>query len=297
MGGQSTVPRSYHSFGLNLLLVGNGFDKIGIVFIECTKEEEQPVILVFDVGNTNIVLGVFNGQELVESWRLSTTQHRTSDEYGVLLRELFQASAVSMADINGALLSSVVPTINPTLERTCLKYFGLTPHFVGPGTKTGMPIKYDNPREVGADRIVNAVAGYEQYGGPLIIVDFGTATTFCVLSDKGEYLGGAIAPGIGIATEALFARAAKLPRVELVKPPSVIGKNTVNSMQSGIVYGFVGQVNEIVRRLKIEINADPLVVATGGLAELIAGETPAIDRVDKYLTLNGLRIIYERNQK
>jgi len=286
-----------YSFALILLLVGKGFDKIVIVFIECTKEEEQPVILVFDVGNTNIVLGVFNGQELVQNWRLSTTQHRTSDEYGVLLRELFQASTVSMADIKGTLLSSVVPTINPTLERTCLKYFGLNPHIVGPGTKTGMPIKYDNPREVGADRIVNAVAGYEQYGGPLIIVDFGTATTFCLISDKGEYLGGAIAPGIGIATEALFARAAKLPRVELVKPPSIIGKNTVNSMQSGIVYGFVGQVNEIVRRMKIEINADPLVVATGGLAELIAVETPAIDRVDKYLTLNGLRIIYERNQK
>ncbi len=255
------------------------------------------MILVFDVGNTNIVLGVFNGQELVENWRLSTTRNCTSDEYGVLLRELFKASTVSMADINGTILSSVVPTINPILERTCQKYFGLTPHTVGPGTKTGMPIKYDNPREVGADRIVNAVAGYEQYGGPLIIVDFGTATTFCVISDKGEYLGGAIAPGIGISTEALFARAAKLPRVELVKPPSIIGKNTVNSMQSGIVYGFVGQVNEIVRRIKIEIDGDPLVVATGGLAELIAGETSSINRVDKYLTLNGLRIIYERNQK
>ncbi len=255
------------------------------------------MILVFDVGNTNIVLGVFNGQELVENWRLSTARSCTSDEYGVLFRELFKASTVSMADINGTILSSVVPTINPTLEQTCQKYFGLTPHTVGPGTKTGMSIKYDNPREVGADRIVNAVAGYEKYGGPLIIVDFGTATTFCVVSDRGEYLGGAIAPGIGISTEALFARAAKLPRVEMVKPPSIIGKNTVNSMQSGIIYGFVGQVNEIVRRIKLEINSDALVVATGGLAELIAGETSAIDRVDKYLTLNGLRIIYERNQK
>ncbi len=255
------------------------------------------MILVFDVGNTNIVLGVFKGHELVEHWRLSTARNCTSDEYGILLRELFETSTVSMADIKATLLSSVVPTINPTLERTCQKYFGLTPHTVGPGTKTGMSIKYENPREVGADRIVNAVAGYEQYGGPLIIVDFGTATTFCVISDKGEYLGGAIAPGISISTEALFARAAKLPRVELVKPPSIIGKNTVNSMQSGIVYGFVGQVNEIVRRMKMEIDGDPLVVATGGLAELIAGETSSINRVDKYLTLNGLRIIYERNQK
>ncbi|WP_347489885.1 type III pantothenate kinase [Desulfoscipio sp. XC116] len=253
------------------------------------------MILVFDVGNTNIVLGVFKERELVENWRLSTARHRTSDEYGILLRDLFRASTVTMEDIKATVLSSVVPPINPTLERTCRKYFGLTPHMVGPGTKTGMPIKYENPREVGADRIVNAVAGYEQYGGPLIIVDFGTATTFCVISAKGEYWGGAIAPGIGISTEALFARAAKLPRVELVKPPSIIGKNTVNSMQSGIVYGFVGQVNEIVRRMKKEIDSVPLVVATGGLAELIAGETSAIDRVDKYLTLNGLRIIYERN--
>ncbi|KAF1083789.1 Type III pantothenate kinase [Sporotomaculum syntrophicum] len=255
------------------------------------------MILVFDVGNTNIVLGVFKEQELVEHWRLSTAPHRTSDEFGVLLRELFQSSTVSMTDIKGTILSSVVPTVNPTLERTCQKCFGLTPYTVGPGTKTGMPIKYDNPREVGADRIVNAVAGYEQYGGPLIIVDFGTATTFCVVSDKGEYLGGAIAPGIGISTEALFARAAKLPRVELHKPPSIIGKNTVNSMQSGIIYGFVGQVNEIVRRMKMEIGGDPFVVATGGLAELIAVETSIIDRVDKFITLNGLRIIYERNQK
>ena len=255
------------------------------------------MILVFDVGNTNIVLGVFNGQELVENWRISTVWGRTADEYGVLLRELFAVSTVVMTDIDGGILSSVVPTINPVLEQTCQKYFGVLPHTVGPGTKTGMPIKYDNPREVGADRIVNAVAGCEKYGGPLIIVDFGTATTFCVVSDKGEYLGGAIAPGIGISTEALFARAAKLPRVEMVKPPSVIGKNTVNSMQSGIIYGFVGQVNEIVRRFRAEVGEDTLVVATGGLAELIAGETAAINLVDKDLTLNGLRLIYEMNKK
>lgn len=254
------------------------------------------MILVFDIGNTNIVLGVFRDKELVENWRLSTARHRTADEYGMLLRELFAASNLSMAGIEAVVLSSVVPPINATLETTCRKYFGVAPLVVGPGIKTGISIKYENPREVGADRIVNAVAGFEQYGGPLIIVDFGTATTFCAISAKGEYLGGAIAPGIGISTEALFARAAKLPRVELVKPPSVIGKNTVNSMQSGIVYGFVGQVNEIVRRIKREMAGDPMVVATGGLAELIAGETPVIDKVDKYLTLHGLRIIYERNR-
>lgn len=253
------------------------------------------MILVFDVGNTNIVLGIFKDRELVQNWRLSTARHRTDDEYGMLLKELFASAGLSMASIRAVVLSSVVPPINTTLERACQKYFHVDPLFVGPGIKTGMPIKYENPREVGADRIVNAVAGYEQYGGPLIIVDFGTATTFCAISARGEYLGGAIAPGIGISTEALFARAAKLPRVELVKPPTVIGKNTVNSMQSGFVYGFAGQVNGIVERMKREMEGQPTVVATGGLAELIASEATAIDRVDKYLTLTGLRIIYERN--
>ena len=202
---------------------------------------------------------------------------------------------LTFADIEAVVMSSVVPPVNPTLERTCQKYLHITPLVVGPGIKTGMPIKYENPREVGADRIVNAVAAYEQYGGPLIIVDFGTATTFCAVSARGEYLGGAIAPGIAISTEALFARAAKLPRVELIKPPSVIGKNTVNSMQSGFIYGFAGQVNGIVERMKREMAGSPVVVATGGLAELIAEEATAIDKVDTYLTLTGLRIIYERN--
>ncbi|MBE3588931.1 MAG: type III pantothenate kinase, partial [Thermoanaerobacteraceae bacterium] len=212
------------------------------------------MILVFDVGNTNIVLGVYKGRELVEHWRVSTGPQRTADEFGMLLRNLFQYSGISFAEIDALVIASVVPPLMLALEQMSRKYFGLQPLVVGPGIKTGLAIKTDDPREVGADRIVNAVAGYELYGGPLIIVDFGTATTFDAISARGEYLGGAIAPGIGISTEALFARAAKLPRVELVRPPSVIGRNTVASMQAGIVFGFVGQVDEIVRRMKAELD-------------------------------------------
>lgn len=254
------------------------------------------MLLVFDVGNTNIVLGVFDDSRLVVDWRLSTARHRTADEYGMLLRDLFESQGLTFSRVKAVVLSSVVPPLNFPLEQMCKKYFGFQPLIVGPGIKTGMPIKYENPREVGADRIVNAVAGYEIYGGPLIIVDFGTATTFCAISERGEYLGGAIAPGIGISTEALFARAAKLPRVEITKPPTVIGKTTVNSMQSGIFYGFVGQVDEIARRIKQELKGDPTVVATGGLADLIFTESKMIDKVDHLLTLTGLRIIYERNK-
>lgn len=254
------------------------------------------MILVFDVGNTNTVLGVFDNRTLVENWRISTDKHRTADEYGMLLKNLFLSSGLVISSVQALVISSVVPPLNYTLEQMGKKYFNLDPVFVGPGVKTGMAIKYENPREVGADRIVNAVAGYEQYGGPLIIVDFGTATTFCAISARGEYLGGAIAPGIGISTEALFARAAKLPRVEVVRPSTVIGKNTVSSMQSGILYGFAGQVDGIVRLMKREMEGEPLVLATGGLAELIAGESITISRVDQFLTLNGLRIVYERNR-
>lgn len=254
------------------------------------------MLLVFDVGNTNIVLGIYKKKELLEHWRLSTLPYRTADEYGMLLRNLLNSAEIAMDAIKDVVVSSVVPPLMFSLEQMTKKYFGTVPLVVGPGIKTGLAIRYDNPREVGADRIVNAVAGYELYGGPLVIVDFGTATTFCAISAQGEYLGGAITPGVSISTEALFIQAAKLPRVEFVRPPSVIGKNTVHSIQSGIVYGFAGQVDEIVRRVKKELGGNAFVLATGGLAELIARESSTIDQVDLLLTLTGLRIVYERNR-
>lgn len=254
------------------------------------------MILVLDVGNTNIVLGIFEGKKLVRSWRIYTNKDKTSDEYGIQIRVLFQYSNIRYENVEAIVISSVVPPVMPALEEMSLKYFGVMPLVVGPGVKTAMPIRYDNPKEVGADRIVNAIAAYEMYGGPLIIVDFGTATTFDAISKNGEYLGGAIAPGIGISTEALYTKAAKLPRIELTKPKTVIGKNTVTSMQAGIIYGFVGQTDGIISRMKREMGGDVLVVATGGLAELISEESTGIDKVNVNLTLEGLRIIYERNK-
>ena len=253
------------------------------------------MLLTIDVGNTHIMMGVFEGEKLKLFWRISTAWERTEDELGVVIKNLFYHSNISSEDISGMVISSVVPPLMYSLEKMSKKYFKLDPLIVGPHAKTDMEIEIDNPREVGADRIVNAVAGYQQYGGPLIIVDFGTATTLCAISSRGSYLGGAIAPGIGISTEALFAKAAKLPRVELVKPPTIIGKNTITSMQAGILYGFVGQVDGIVSRMCQEFTQRPTVVATGGLAELLSSESNTINVVNKLLTLEGLKIIYQKN--
>ena len=253
------------------------------------------MLLVIDVGNTNTVLGIFKDQELVDHWRVSTDRLRTTDEYGVLIRHLFYLNGVNSEEIDAIIISSVVPPVMPTLERMCQRYFGLTPLVIGPGVKTGMDIKYDNPREVGADRIVNAVAAYEKFGGPVIIIDFGTATTFCAVDKKGTYLGGAICPGIGISTDALVQRTAKLPRIEVVQAEKVICRNTVESMQAGVFYGFVGQVDGIVTRMRRELGCKARVVATGGLAVIVAPATDAIDVVEPMLTLEGLKIIYDRN--
>ena len=255
------------------------------------------MLLVLDVGNTNIVLGVFKGKKLIRDWRISTNKDKTADEYGIQIRVLFDYSGIECKEIKAIIISSVVPPVMSALENMAVGYFGIKPLVVGPGVKTAMPIRYDNPKEVGADRIVNAIAAYELYNGPLIVVDFGTATTFDAISADGAYIGGAIAPGVGISTEALYTNAAKLPRIELLKPGTVIGKNTVSSMQSGIVYGFVGQTDGIVMRMKKEMGGAAYVVATGGLAELIGNESQIIDNINLNLTLEGLRIIYERNKQ
>ncbi|OAB33581.1 pantothenate kinase [Paenibacillus macquariensis subsp. defensor] len=255
------------------------------------------MILVVDIGNTNIVLGIYNNRELVHHFRLSTTRQSTVDEYGVMIFNLFRMSDISVKDIEGVIISSVVPPLVNVFEEMCQKFIHKIPLVVGPGIKTGLNLRYENPREVGADRIVNAVAAVNQYKGPLVVVDFGTATTFDCIDAKGNYLGGAIVPGIGIATEALYQRASKLPRIELEKPKKVIGRNTIHAMQAGIIFGYAGQVDGIVERIKVEMEAPDLkVVATGGLAELIASETKCIQEVNSMLTLEGLRLIYERNQ-
>ncbi|WP_456277125.1 type III pantothenate kinase [Bacillus sp. AK128] len=253
------------------------------------------MILVLDVGNSNTVLGVFKGNVLMHHWRFETNRNKTEDEYAMLIKALLEHENLSFSEIKGIIISSVVPPIMFSLEKMCVKYFGIQPLVVGPGIKTGLNIKYENPREVGADRIVNAVAGIAEYGGPLIIVDFGTATTYCYINEHKQYMGGAIAPGIAISTEALYSRAAKLPRIEISRPETIVGKNTINAMQAGIVYGYVGQVEGIVTRMKNETNSNPLVIATGGLATLIAKESHLIDIINPFLTLKGLQIIYLRN--
>lgn len=242
-----------------------------------------------------MVLGVYEGDELKYHWRIETNRHKTEDEYGMIIKSLFEHEKLSFSDIDGIIISSVVPPIMFTLERMCEKYFHIKPLVVGPGIKTGLNIKYDNPKEVGADRIVNAIAGIHVYGSPLIIVDFGTATTYCYINEHKQYMGGAIAPGIGVSTEALYSRAAKLPRIEIARPEGIVGKNTVAAMQSGILFGYVGQVEGIVRRMKEESKTTPTVIATGGLANLISKESNTIDVVDPFLTLKGLQLIYKRN--
>lgn len=253
------------------------------------------MILVVDVGNTNIVLGIYRDKELLHHWRVSTNRSATVDEYGMLLHNLFQHSGRSFGQIEGVIISSVVPPLMVVLENLCHQYMNRTPFIVGPGIKTGLNIRVDNPKEVGADRIVNAVAAIEMYSPPCIIVDFGTATTYDYIDASGQLLGCAIAPGIGISTEALYQKAAKLPRIELVKPKSVVGRNTVTAMQAGIIFGYVAQVDGIVQRIKQEFQVNPTVIATGGLADLIASESVTIQIVNPLLTLQGLQMIYDKN--
>lgn len=255
------------------------------------------MLLTIDVGNTNTVLGVFDGDELRVHWRLTTRREQTADEYGILVRNLFSGSDLEPGRIGGVALASVVPPLTPVLEQLARRYLDHEPLVVDPGVKTGMPILYEPPGDVGADRILNGVAAFEAYGGPVVVVDFGTATTFDVITRQGEYSGGVICPGIGISAEALFQRAARLPRVDVRHPERVIGRSTVASMQSGLYFGYAAMCEGIIGRIRGELGEPPRVVATGGLAETLSVEIPSIEVVDPVLTLTGLRLIWERNRE
>jgi type III pantothenate kinase len=264
------------------------------------------MLLAIDVGNSNTVLGLYNhdSPDLVADWRITTHKNQTSDEYGVLFMNLFAMRQIDVSKISAIVVSSVVPPLDTTLRRLCERYFGLRPIFVEPGIKTGMPLLVDNPAELGADRIVNGVAAFARYGGPIIVVDFGTATTFDVISVRGEYVGGVIAPGLGISADALFSRAAKLARVDIKRPARVIGTNTIAHLQSGLFYGYIGLVDGILERMLAEIeasqpngaNTTPKVIATGGLAHMLHEDSKYITAIDDMLTLDGLRLLYERNR-
>ena len=254
------------------------------------------MLLAIDIGNTNVTFGLYEGKDLGPSWRIRTVHEKMPDEYGVLLDQLFRHRGYRPDQVTGAVIASVVPPLTPVFELVCREYVGQEPLVVGTGVKTGVRIRYDNPRDVGADRIADAAAVKALYSLPACVVDFGTATTFNAVSAEGDHLGGAIAPGIGIAAQALFERTAKLPRVELTRPPSAIGRNTPHAMQSGLLFGYVGLVEGMVARFKAELGPEPRIIGTGGLANLIAHETDVIDVVDPWLTLHGLRIIYELNR-
>jgi type III pantothenate kinase len=254
------------------------------------------MLLALNVNNTQIKVGGYQGAALKVHWRIATDLHKTDDEYAMILRALFQHAGLETSLVASAAISSVVPPLTDVFERLCQRYFGVTPLVVGPGVRTGMRILYENPKEVGADRICNAIAVHATYGGPAIVVDFGTATTFTAVSGDGDFLGGAIAPGIGISVDALVEHTSQLPRVELIKPKTVIARSTVAAMQAGILFGFVGQVEEIVRRMRMELGGQVKTIATGGWAELIVDESRCFDHLDPLLTLEGLRIIHERNR-
>ena len=255
------------------------------------------MLLTLDIGNTNIKTAVFDGETMVKYWRMSTNITNTSDEYGIMIINFFRHEGLDPKAVEGIIISSVVPTINFTIEHMCQNYFGIKPMFIAPGVKTGINIRYENPQALGSDRIANAVAAYEAYGAPCIYIDFGTATTFGVIDEGGVFLGGCICPGIKLSSEALVSGTAKLPRFALERPEQVIGRNTLTNLQSGMFYGYVGLVRNIVRKMKQELGKEAVVVATGGMAKMLHEESKCIDKLDGLLTLKGLRLIYERNRK